>query len=71
MTTAVMVVAMIGRLCTGAVYSVVILYTAELFPTVNRSSAVGTSSTLSHLGGVSAAYIVDLLVINNKIKYLI
>lgn len=62
MTVAIMSVAMVGRLCIGAVYSVIILHTSELFPTVNRNTAVGTSSTMSHVGSLSAPYIVDLLV---------
>lgn len=62
MTETIMSVAMMGRLCIGAVYSVIILQTSELFPTVNRNTAVGTSSTMSHLGSLSAPYIVDLLV---------
>jgi len=62
MTDTIMGVAMVGRLCIGAVYSVIILQTSELFPTVNRNTAVGTSSTMSHLGSLSAPYIVDLLV---------
>jgi MFS family permease len=62
MTVVIISVAMVGRLCIGAVYSVIILYTAELFPTVNRNVAVGTSSTMSHLGSLSVPYIVDLLV---------
>jgi MFS family permease len=62
MTDTIMSVAMVGRLCIGAVYSVIILHTSELFPTVNRNTAVGTSSTMSHLGSLSAPYIVDLLV---------
>ncbi|XP_049840116.1 organic cation transporter protein isoform X3 [Schistocerca gregaria] len=56
-----MAVAMVGRLCIGAVYSVVILYTSELFPTVVRNTAVGTSATVSHMGATIAPYIVDLL----------
>jgi len=62
MTVAIMSVAMVGRLCIGAVYSVIILHTAELFPTANRNAAVGTSSTMSHVGSLLAPYIVDLLV---------
>ncbi|KAJ9574200.1 hypothetical protein L9F63_008456 [Diploptera punctata] len=61
MPNVIMGVAMLGRLCIGAVYSVIILQTSELFPTVNRNTAVGTSSTMSHLGSLSAPYIVDLL----------
>ncbi|GLH06925.1 Organic cation transporter protein [Gryllus bimaculatus] len=45
---AILAVAMVGRLCISAVYSVIILYTTELFPTVNRNTAVGISSTMSH-----------------------
>lgn len=52
---------MLGRLCISAVYAVVILYTADLFPTEIRSSAIGTSSTFSHVGSIAAPYIVDLL----------
>ena len=62
MPNVIMGVAMLGRLCIGAVYSVIILQTSELFPTVNRNTAVGTSSTMSHLGSLSSPYIVDLLV---------
>ncbi|XP_066991264.1 organic cation transporter protein isoform X2 [Anabrus simplex] len=57
----IMSIAMVGRLCISAVYSVIVLYTTELFPTVNRNTAVGTSSTMSHLGSIAAPYIVDLL----------
>ncbi|XP_069674471.1 organic cation transporter protein isoform X2 [Periplaneta americana] len=61
MSMTIMGVAMVGRLCIGAVYSVIILQTSELFPTVNRNTAVGTSSTLSHVGSISAPYLVDLI----------
>jgi MFS family permease len=64
-------VAMVGRLCIGAVYSVIILHTAELFPTVNRNAAVGTSSTMSHVGSLLAPYIVDLLVSCMNISHLL
>lgn len=55
---------MFGRLCISAVFAVVILHTAELFPTEIRNSAIGTSSTMAHVGSISAPYIVDLLVSN-------
>jgi hypothetical protein len=69
MTDAIIGVAMVGRLCIGAVYSVIILHTAELFPTVNRNTAVGTSSTMSHVGSLVAPYIVDLLVSHMNISH--
>ncbi|XP_012262132.2 organic cation transporter protein isoform X2 [Athalia rosae] len=60
-TTAIMVVALTGRLTVAAVFSVIILHTSELFPTVSRNSAVGTSSTMAHVGSIAAPYVVDLL----------
>lgn len=54
--------AMAGRFGISAVYSIVTLHTAELFPTEIRSSALGTSSTWSHVGSISAPYVVDFLV---------
>ncbi|KAJ4432080.1 hypothetical protein ANN_20694 [Periplaneta americana] len=60
-TTTVWIVAMLGRLCVGAVYSLIVIQTSELFPTTNRNTAVSTSSTLAHVGSLSAPFIVDLL----------
>lgn len=54
--------AMAGRFGISAVYSIVTLHTAELFPTEIRNSALGTSSTMSHVGSISAPYVVDFLV---------
>lgn len=54
--------AMLGRFGISATYSVVTLYTAELYPTEIRSSALGTCSTWAHVGSITAPYAVDLLV---------
>lgn len=56
-----MIYAMCGRFGISAVYAVITLHTAELFPTEVRSSALGTCSTMAHVGSISAPYIVDLL----------
>lgn len=53
--------AMMGRFGITAVYSIVTLYTAELFPTNIRNSALGTCSTMAHVGSISAPYVVDIL----------
>lgn len=53
--------AMMGRFGITAVYSIVTLYTAELFPTTIRNSALGTCSTMAHVGSISAPYVVDIL----------
>lgn len=54
--------AMAGRFGITAVYSIVTLHTAEMFPTNIRNSALGTSSTSSHVGSILAPYVVDFLV---------
>lgn len=54
--------AMAGRFGISAVYSIVTLHTAEMFPTEIRNSALGTSSTMSHVGSIAAPYVVDFLV---------
>lgn len=55
------VFSMLGRFGISAVYAVITLHTAELFPTEIRNSALGTSSTMAHVGSMGAPYIVDLL----------
>ncbi|XP_054088411.1 organic cation transporter protein [Zeugodacus cucurbitae] len=53
--------AMLGRFGISATYSIVTLYTAELYPTEIRNSALGTCSTWAHVGSISAPYVVDVL----------
>lgn len=57
----IIIVALTGRFMLSAVYSIIILYTSELFPTITRNSAVGSSSAMSHVGSVSSPYVADLL----------
>ncbi|XP_058811839.1 organic cation transporter protein [Topomyia yanbarensis] len=60
-TNLVVTLAMLGRLGITAVYAVVTLHTAELFPTEIRNTALGICSTMAHVGSIAAPYIVDLL----------
>ncbi|XP_030376321.1 organic cation transporter protein [Scaptodrosophila lebanonensis] len=60
-TTWIVSFAMLGRFGISATYSVVTLYTAELYPTEIRNSALGTCSTWAHVGSISAPYVVDVL----------
>ncbi|XP_053689888.1 organic cation transporter protein [Sabethes cyaneus] len=60
-TTVIVTLAMLGRLGITAVYAVVTLHTAELFPTEIRNTALGICSTMAHVGSIAAPYIVDLL----------
>ncbi|XP_068990501.1 organic cation transporter protein-like [Neodiprion pinetum] len=54
---------LLGRLCVSAVFSVIIIHAFELFPTVTRNTAIGTSSTMAHAGSVFAPYLVDFFAI--------
>ncbi|XP_065072547.1 organic cation transporter protein [Ochlerotatus camptorhynchus] len=60
-TTLLVTLAMLGRLGITAVYAVLTLHTAELFPTEIRNTALGICSTMAHVGSIAAPYIVDLL----------
>ncbi|XP_055370812.1 organic cation transporter protein [Condylostylus longicornis] len=55
------VFAMSGRFGISGVYSIVTLFTTELFPTEIRNTALGTCSTMSHVGSMIAPYVVDVL----------
>ncbi|CAB3375688.1 Hypothetical predicted protein [Cloeon dipterum] len=52
--------AMIGKMALTASYGVVYFFSAEQFPTVVRTAAMGVSSTAARLGGILAAFIYDL-----------
>lgn len=61
-TSTVVWIAMVGRLGTSAAYAIITLYTAELFPTEVRNSAIGVSSMFGHVGSMMAPFVVDFLV---------
>ena len=46
--------ALIGKFGASASFSIVYLYTAELYPTQIRSTAVGMCSMMARIGGVAA-----------------
>ncbi|XP_058057434.1 organic cation transporter protein [Anopheles bellator] len=60
-TTVLVTLAMLGRVGITAVYAIVTLHTAELFPTEIRNTALGICSTMAHVGSIAAPYITDLL----------
>ncbi|XP_012271124.1 organic cation transporter protein [Orussus abietinus] len=63
MTICTLITALAGRLCVSGVFSIVIIHAFELFPTVTRNTAIGTSSTMAHFGSIFAPYLVDFFVI--------
>lgn len=51
---------MVGKFGITSAYSMVYVYTAELYPTVVRNMGVGVSSTASRLGSILSPYFVYL-----------
>ena len=51
---------LVGKFGSSAAFSAVFLYTAELFPTSMRNSAVGMCSTLARFGGILAPTVAQL-----------
>ena len=49
--------ALIGKMLASGNFSVVYMYTAELFPTIIRNTAIGSCSMVARIGGISAPYI--------------
>lgn len=60
--TVLVFIAMIGRLGVSAAYAIIGIYTAELFPTEVRNTAIGVSSMIGHIGSMMAPFVVDFLV---------
>ena len=51
---------MVGKFGASAVFAIVFVYTAEMFPTVIRNQAVGTCSLVARIGGIFSM-LLDLL----------
>ena len=51
---------LVGKFGASAVWGIVFVYTAKMFPTVIRNQAVGTCSLVARLGGI-ISMLLDLL----------
>lgn len=54
------VLALAGKFGAAAAFTIVFVYTAEMFPTEIRSTAVGSSSTCARIGGILAPQVAYL-----------
>jgi len=50
-------IALCGKLFAAGNFSVVYMYTAEIYPTIIRQTAIGCCSMVARLGGIAAPYI--------------
>ncbi|XP_028981769.1 organic cation transporter protein isoform X2 [Diachasma alloeum] len=62
-TTAIVTLAMVGKLAITSSYGAIYIFTAEQFPTVVRNVGLGACSTFARIGGVIAPYINHLALI--------
>lgn len=62
---------MLGKFGITSAYSMVYVYTAELYPTVVRNMGVGVSSTASRLGSILSPYFVYLGAYDRFLPYIL
>jgi len=58
--TSLLILSLVGRFGISTAFNILYLYSAEMFPTTVRNSAMGMSSMTSRFGSVAAPYIADL-----------
>ena len=61
----VLVLSNLGKLGASAAFSIIYLFSAELYPTVARNSLMGASSMVARLGGIVSPYIAQLVSISS------
>lgn len=62
---------LIGKFGCSAAFSIIYVFSAELFPTVLRNNGIGLSSFFAHIGGMIAPYIAYLAVYGRAVPLLI
>ncbi|XP_067899122.1 organic cation/carnitine transporter 2-like [Heterodontus francisci] len=65
------VLVMIGKLGISCAFSIVYVYTAELYPTAVRNMGVGVSSTCARLGSIISPYIFHLDVYHEFLPFIL
>ncbi|KAL0994546.1 hypothetical protein UPYG_G00123800 [Umbra pygmaea] len=62
---------MVGKFAFTVCFTVVYIYTAEIYPTVVRSAGVGMCSSAARLGTIAAPYVIYLGSVNKYLPYII
>ena len=65
------ILSLIGKFGTAAGFAVVFVYTAELFPTPVRNSALGFCSTAGRLAGILSPFVASLAATSPVLPFLI
>uniref|UniRef100_A0A3Q2FGY5 Solute carrier family 22 member 21 n=1 Tax=Cyprinodon variegatus TaxID=28743 RepID=A0A3Q2FGY5_CYPVA len=62
---------MMGKFAVSTAFAVIFAYTAELYPTVLRNTAIGASSTASRIGSIVAPYFIYLGTYSVSLPYIL
>ncbi|XP_050430687.1 organic cation transporter protein isoform X2 [Adelges cooleyi] len=60
-TDVIITLALLGKFCVSAVFSISLLYISEMYPTSIRNTSLGTSLTVAQIGAIAAPYVVEIL----------
>jgi OCT family organic cation transporter-like MFS transporter 4/5 len=71
LTTLTTILTLVGKFGASASFAIVFIFTAELFPTPVRNSAIGLCSTSARIGGLMAPTIASLATTNPLLPFLI
>ena len=53
--------AMTGKMCISGAFSIIYVFSAEIFPTCVRTIGIGAGSVCARVGGLVAPFIADLV----------
>lgn len=56
-------IAILGKTNIAAAYTLMYVYSAEIFPTVIRSTSVGLCTVFSRVGGIIAPHLIELVIL--------
>ena len=62
MIAASITLSMLGKLAISGSFSTIYVFSAELFPTVIRNTAVGSGSMHARIGGIVAPLVAELVI---------
>ncbi|OTF77863.1 hypothetical protein BLA29_011930 [Euroglyphus maynei] len=63
--------AILGKMSLAGSFSLVFVYSAEIFPTILRITGLGVCSFASRIGAMSAPHLVELNLIGDSIPFLV
>lgn len=60
---------MSGKVFVSGAFSIIYLFSAEIFPTVARNAGIGTCSMVARIGSALSPFMRDLVIVSNISMY--